>query len=388
MKSYISDDLLENVIAIRRHFHMNPELSLKEFKTASFIRDYLIERGFAVESDFAFTAVAGFKRFGDGPCILLRSDMDALALEDKKEVYYSSKNKNVCHACGHDGHMAMLLGVAEILCKMKTGLKGSVFLMFQPAEEGGAGGEKVVQSGVLEKYGVDEVYSIHLYTGVETGSFICPDGEFLASADEFEINVTGLGCHGAQPHLGKDPILAASNIVISLQSVVSRSIDPLQSSVVTIGQFKAGHAHNVIPDSAYLSGTFRAFNGSTRDVILEKIKHIADKTAKAYGSQSDLKLFASYPPTVNKPENAAFFREAAKESKAIKEVVENLKIAVAEDFSFYLNRYPGAMGFLGAGNSEKGANHPHHSPYFDIDEDALGIGIDVFMNLLLKKLGG
>lgn len=367
---------------------MHPELSWKEFKTSSFIYDYLTEKNFSVENDFASTAVAGLKKFDEGPCVLLRADMDALALSDKKNVDYASKENNIMHACGHDGHMAILLGIADLLKNGDTELKGSVALMFQPAEEGGAGGQKVVESGILEKMEVKEVYSIHLYSGIETGTMLCPGGEFLASADEFEITVEGRGCHGAQPHLGSDPVIAASNIVLALQSIVSRNVNPAESSVVTIGQFKAGHAHNVIPDSAYLSGTFRAFNKSNRDLILRRIADISEKIAQAYGTECLMKLFASYPPTVNRPENAGYFRTAAENTHGIENVLKNQKLAVAEDFSFYLNKFPGAMAFLGAGNEKKNIVHPHHSPYFDIDENSLSLGVDLFMNLLKNRLGG
>ncbi|MBN1149916.1 amidohydrolase [candidate division WOR-3 bacterium] len=388
MKSYISENFKNHLIQLRRHFHMNPELSWKEVETAGFISKYLIEREFKVENNFVSTSVAGYKSYGEGPCVVLRADMDALPIQEKTGASYSSKNDNVMHACGHDGHMAMLLGVADILARKDLGLRGSVLLVFQPAEEGGAGGQKVVESGILEKYKAKEAYSIHLYSGVETGTLICPSGEFLASADEFEIIISGKGSHGAQPHLGDDPIVAASNIVLALQSVVSRNTDPLESSVVTVGQFKAGDAHNIIPELAVLSGTFRAFNESTRDMILKRVRELTENIGRAYRVKTLFKLFASYPPTVNHTENSEYFRNAALRTDGIKKVVSDKKLAVAEDFSFYLQKYPGAMSFLGSGNKDKAASHPHHSPYFDIDEDALTLGVGMFLNLLKERLGG
>ncbi len=381
----VVEELEDEIISWRRHFHKYPELSWKEYETSKFIAEQLRSWGYEVKDDFCDTAVLARKGKNTGKVILFRADMDALSLNEENDIPYKSQNRGIMHACAHDGHMAMLLGLAKLLSTVNPELNGSVLLCFQPAEEGGAGGEKLIQSGIMETFKVSEVYSIHIYTGVNFGIFICPDREFLASADEFKINIIGKGTHGALPHKGNDPIVAGASLILNLQSVISRNMNPLSGGVLTVGKFSSGSAFNIIPETAEIMGTFRAFTKEDRNKILSRIKKINRGTSEVFDVETELKIFASYPPTVNHSEQAEDFREAAGFVCSTDHIIKNLKIPVAEDFSFYLNKFPGAMAFLGA-CIEGRTEYPHHSPYFNFDEKILITGVKIFWNLLKNKL--
>jgi len=380
----IIDNLKEEIVNWRRYLHQYPELAWNEFNTSKFISEELIKLNYKiVKNSIKPTVFASLKNKPESPTILLRADMDALAINEKNEVPYRSKNIGKMHACGHDGHMAILLGLAKAISIRKNKFKGNIIFCFQPAEEGGAGGEKIVNSGLLEQWKVREVYAYHLYSGLKIGTFACPDMEFLASADEFEITITGKGTHGALPHTGKDPILAASNLIVSLQQIVSRNIDPLDKSVVTVGYFSSGESHNVIPEKAKIKGTIRAFNVKVRDLIVKRMKHICSGISSIHNVKVDLSFYSYYPPTINHKENAEYFRNAAIKVLNKKKVLSQYLLPVAEDFSFYLKKYPGAMALLGAGN--KDIKHSHHSPYFNIDEKALIYGVKILWQLIKSR---
>ena len=380
------NDLNPEIISWRRHFHQFPELSWKENKTAEFISDLLHKWGYQVYNDFHQTAVLAHGEIKPGLKILLRADMDALEIEEQGCIDFKSKYPGVMHACGHDGHMAMLLGVAKLLSDISPDLNGSVIFCFQPAEEGGAGGQQVVNSDLVKSMDIEEAYALHLYTGAPTGTFICPDREFLASADEFEFIVQGISTHGAMPHTGIDPIVIGAELVLAVQSVISRNINPLDQTVMTIGKFCSGQAHNVIPDWAQLLGSFRTFSESNRNFIKTRLEEIKEGCGLAHRTKIDLNFYASYPPTCNHPDYANDFRKAAQ--GICNSLIENQLLLVAEDFSFYLNKYPGAMAFLGAGGNNQNPKYPpHHSSNFNFDENALIKGVEIFWRLIQLKLG-
>ncbi|KQC13607.1 MAG: hypothetical protein APR63_00305 [Desulfuromonas sp. SDB] len=380
------NDLSQEVISWRRHFHQFPELSWEENKTAKFISGLLCQWGYKVYDDFQKTAVLAHGKLNPGLKILLRADMDALEIEEQGCLDFKSKYPGVMHACGHDGHIAMLLGVAKLLSEISPELKGSVVFCFQPAEEGGAGGQEVVNSELVKSMGIEEAYALHLYTGAPTGAFICPDKEFLASADEFEFIVHGISTHGAMPHTGIDPIVIGADLVLAVQSVISRNMNPLDQTVMTIGKFSSGQAHNVIPDRAQLLGSFRTFSEPNRNFIKTRLQEIKEGCGLTHRTKIDLNFYASYPPTRNHPEQARDFRKAAQ--GICDSLIENQLLLVAEDFSFYLNKYPGAMAFLGAGGSNSTQQYPpHHSSNFNFDENALIKGVEIFWNLIQLKLG-
>lgn len=376
------------ITADRRHFHAHPELRWEERETAAHCAEALVQYGFEVETGLAGTAVAARLRLGPGPTVLLRSDMDAVPVEETPGRPYGSTRPGVMHACGHDGHMAMLLGVARALHEAgpPEDVSGTLALLFQPAEEGGAGGKTVVETGVLDRWDVAEVFALHLWSGFPTGEVLCPGGPFLASSDHFRLELHGVGTHGAQPHLGRDPVVAAAGLVLALQTVVSRSVDPLAGAVLTIGELSAGCTHNVVPDSARLQGTFRAFSPEVRREVEEGLRRVAAGTCATYGVTHELDIHTGYPPTINAPRQAEALRDAASRVPGLGPVRGDARLPIAEDFAFYLERRPGALALLGCGDPSRGLDAPHHSPRFDLDERALPLGAELLWTLARERL--
>jgi len=382
-----SRELNPSIVEWRRDFHMHPELAYQEHRTASIVAGKLREWGYEVATGIAETGVVGLLRGGDsGGTIALRADMDALPLEELNDVPYKSRVKGVMHACGHDAHTAMLLGAARILSEIRDRLRGNVKLIFQPAEEGGNGAERMVREGVLEDPHVDVIYGIHVWSLLESGKIGLREGPILAAVGVIEIEVKGKGGHGAYPHTCIDPIVAGSSIVSNLQSIVSRNLDPLEPGVVSICSFQAGRAFNVIPEKAVLKGTYRALTKETLSLIRRRIREIAGKTCEAYGVECSIRVEDRTPPTINEPQATRFARKVLAEAFGEDSLTEIKPSMGGEDFAFYLEKVPGAFINLGTGNPAKKTNMPHHSPWFDVDEDVLYMGAAIHSLLAYRFL--
>ncbi|MFC9710203.1 M20 family metallopeptidase [Paenibacillus sp. NPDC056933] len=373
------DDLQIHMVEWRRHLHRNPEVSFHEEKTSSFIAGMLESFGVEVRRHVGGHGVIGTIR-GDnpGPVVMLRADMDALPIQDEKDVEYASQHAGAMHACGHDGHVSILLGTALYFSRHKHEIKGEIRFLFQPAEELLPGGAlKVIADGGLE--GVDVIYGIHLWTPLPVGVAASTPGPMMAAADDFYIEITGKGGHGGMPQSTVDSLVAGSALVMQLQTVVSRSVDPLRPAVLTIGTMQAGSAQNVIAELCKLTGTVRTFDEETRSIMKERVHTIVAQTGAIYGAETQLNYIMGYPPVVNdEQETARFFREAVDVFGA-DSVQKSPMMMPAEDFAYYLQQIPGCFMFVGAGNPKKNAIYPHHHPKFDFDEDAMQNAVKLFI---------
>lgn len=385
------DEILPGVIADRRHLHENPELGFEEAETAAFVIDRLQALGVEdIRSGIAVTGVTGLihgTRPGAGRVVLLRADMDALPIVEENEVDYVSQKKGVMHACGHDAHTSMLLGVARVLVNNRDKFSGTVKLLFQPSEEQGTGGAlPMIEQGVLEDPHVDAVFGQHVSSGDATGKILVAPGASGAAADSFKIIVQGKGGHGASPHQTIDPIIIATNIISALQTIVSRGTDPMEQTVISVCNIHSGFADNVIPDTCELGGTVRTFSPELRDTAQERLTKIATSIAESMGGTAEVKYDRGYPATINDPEMAQFVREAAAEAVGEENSVEDVPGMGAEDFSYFLENRPGAFWMVGCRNEEKGLVWPHHHPRFDVDEESMSYGIKTMVNVVLKYL--
>lgn len=361
------------VIEMRREFHMNPESSLEEFRTSKRVKEELDKLGIPYEELAGTGVLATIKGSQDGKTVALRADMDALEIQETNDVEYKSQVDGKMHACGHDGHTAMLLGAAHMLMDIKDRIKGEVKLIFQPAEEIAEGAKRMIaESDFMDS--VDSVFGIHLWSNLETGKVSVEEGPRMAAADIFKIEVKGQGGHGSMPDQTVDSVVVGSSIVMNLQSFVSREMSPLDSVVLSIGSFQSGTRFNVIAGEATLDGTARCFDPEIRERIPESIERISKGIADAYGADVKVEYKHGTPPTINDKESSKI-AEAAVEKLAGKDsLVEMEKTTGGEDFAFFLEKAPGAFAFVGIRNDEKGANYPHHHDKFDMDEDALEIG--------------
>jgi amidohydrolase len=373
------DQLQENMVEWRRHLHKNPEISFQESKTAAFVADKLESWGIEIRRQVGGHGVVGTIRGAKpGPVVLLRADMDALPIQDEKECEYRSSVDGAMHACGHDGHTSALLGTAYYFSLNRDELQGEIRLLFQPAEELLPGGAvSVIKDGILE--GVDVIYGIHLWTPFPVGTAASCAGPLMAAADDFYIEITGKGGHGGMPQSTNDSVVAGSALVMQLQSVVSRSVDPLRPAVLTVGTIQGGSAQNVIAETCRLSGTIRTFDEETRTVMKERLHEVTELTAATYGTTAQVRYIMGYPPVVNDTHEASRFFNEAKSVFGEENVQEASKLMPAEDFAYYLERVPGCFMFVGAGNPVKGAVYPHHHPKFDFDEDAMINAVRLFI---------
>ena len=373
-------NIKDEIYAIRRHFHRYPELSFKEFNTAETISQHLDKFGIAHKKGVGKTGIVGEINFGPGPTIALRADMDALPIQEENNLDYKSLNDGVMHACGHDGHMAILLGAANVLSKNSKLKKGTVRFIFQPAEEGLGGARYMIEDGCLDK--VDEIYGLHLWNYQLYGEVGIKDGPVMASADLFDIEVSGKGGHGATPQGTIDAIVVASNLVTMLQTIVSRNTNPLESTVLSIGKIKGGHNFNIISDKVHMSGTTRAYTEENRTMIKQRMKEVIEGVSKSFGADIKLNYKDGYPPTVNHSSQVEKVLEAA--SSVVASGAKNPYLSMGgEDFSYYLQNKPGCFFFVGsAPNENEILSTPHHCSHFNIDERALLIGASVYVNLI------
>ena len=384
--SQIADRIEDDLINWRREIHMNPELGFEEKETAELISKVLTDLGIPHQTGIAGTGVVGL--IGEsGPVIGIRADMDALPIQETGDKEYISKNDGKMHACGHDGHVATLLGVAKAAVELGDELEGRIKLIFQPAEEGPGGAKPMIEAGVLTEPEVDYMLALHLWNDNEVGYVGTRNGEFFASSDEFDLDILTESSHGASPHEGNDAIVVASEMVQALQSVVSRNVDPTDSAVITIGKIEGGYRRNVIADRVRLEATIRALNSEVRGLLEKRIKEIIDGTARTYGADYDLEYRELYPPLINDEDVVAKVKESAEEMLGVDKFVEIDRPTLgAEDFSYFLEKKPGAMFLVGGQNYDKGIDAPHHHPDYDFDEAALKIGLKVMLNTAVKLI--
>lgn len=375
----------KNIIEWRRHIHTYPELGMELPKTAEFVAEKLSTWGIDVQTEIGISGVVGkIKGSESGPTIALRADMDALPMQETSNVPYRSKHQNIMHACGHDGHTAMLLGAAKVLSQDKEHLKGSVRFIFQPGEEGYFGAKHMIQDGCLE--GVDEIYGIHLWNYQPYGEVGVKPGPILAAADKFTIIVKGIGGHGAAPQGTVDAVVVGSHLVNSFQSIVSRNINPIESAVVTVGKFQSGNNFNIISDTAELIGTTRAYKEEVREMIIKKMNDIISGTEKMFGAEIKMDYQKGYPPTINADLPYKNIMSAAQ--KIVGENAREPYLSMgAEDFSYFANEIPGCFFFVGSAPLDREPlSVPHHCSHFDIDERALLVGSSIFVQVVQDLL--
>ena len=370
----------EHIYSYRRDFHQYPELSFQEYRTAETISKHLESFGIEHRKGVGKTGVVGEIVFGDGPTIALRADMDALPIQEVSDLKYKSKNEGVMHACGHDGHMAILLGAANALSKNKKLKKGKVRFIFQPAEEGAGGARYMIKDGCLDQ--VDEIYGLHLWNYQPVGEIGVKNGPIMAAADMFDIIIKGKGGHGATPQGTVDAIVVASNLITMLQTIVSRNTNPLDNTVVTIGEINGGQNFNVIADEVRLTGTTRAYTENNRNMIKKRMQNIIDGVSKSFGAEIVLKYKEGYPPTVNHEDPTKLILEAS--SMVVGKGAGYPYLSMGgEDFSYYLQKVPGCFFFVGSAPDKNNIlSTPHHCSHFDIDERSLLIGASVYVNLI------
>jgi amidohydrolase len=370
------------IIAWRRDFHRHPEPSYCEERTANLVARSLKALGLEVYEGIGKTGVAAVLEGGlPGPIVALRADMDALKLAGESESEYASMVPGVMHACGHDGHTAMLLGAAHVLTKLREKFPGKVKFIFQHAEETAPGGALAfMEEGFLDD--VDAIFGLHLRSTLEAGKLeIVLDKPIMAAADRFTVHLQGRGGHGSQPQECIDPILIASNIVMNCQSIVSRSLNPLDAGVISFGIIQAGSAFNVIPDKAYLEGTVRSFVPEVRQKIKEELNRKVAAACSMYGADYRFSYEEGYPPVNNHEKEGQLVLEVGEKVLGPSNVGIGRPWLAGEDFAYYLERVAGAFFFLGAGNTAKGIIYPHHHPRFEIDEDVLKLGTELLVNI-------
>jgi amidohydrolase len=370
----VTDELISRIaeiegdlVAWRRDFHRHPEVAFHEERTSRVIKEYLEGLGLPVKTMAGTGLRADLRGGGDGPTVALRADIDALPLQEQGDKDYISQNPGAAHCCAHDGHMAVVMGVAKVLNSMKDTLPGNVVFLFQPAEElppGGALG--MVEEGALE--GVDAIFGLHFWQPMTTGKVGIVKGPMMAAADNFRISVKGRAGHGSMPHQTVDPILAASQLVVSLQSIISRNLDPLKPGVVSFGTIEGGTVYNIIPEEVKLTGTVRSFDTGVQTLARDRLQEITHLTCEAFGAQGEMEYEPGYPPVVNPPEMVDFALDVVAKTLGRDRIVEIDPVMGGEDFAYFLQKIPGAFLFFGMGD---GQSFPHHHPGFDMDEKAL-----------------
>ncbi len=376
----------EEMVAIRRYLHERPELSFEEVHTPAFIANYHKELGLQVREQVGGRGVvATLHTNKPGRTIALRADFDALAIQELNELPYKSKNDGVMHACGHDGHTATLLVLAKVLTSIREQLSGTIVFIHQHAEELAPGGAiAMIEDGCLE--GVDEIYGAHLWSPLALETVHYLSGPIMASADRFEIKVQGKGGHGAEPHEAIDAVVVAAQFITQLQTIVARTVDPLQSAVVSVGDFEAKNPFNVIADNVNMLGTVRTFNEDVRQMVKKKIEQHLSGVCTAYGATYDYNYVEGYPPVVNHEEQTEVVAQAAQKSLANLNVEQCKPMMIGEDFAYYLQHVPGSFFFVGAKDSNADIQYPHHHARFDFDERAMLHTASIFAEILSDRL--
>jgi amidohydrolase len=377
-------ELQEEMIRFRRDLHTHPERGMQEERTAKRVAEALQSCFADVQRGIAETGVSTVLQpeGTSGRAIMLRADMDALPIQEETSAEYASRTPGVMHACGHDGHTSILLHTARAAAAMPATLGGPVRFVFQPAEERPGGAKPMIDEGILLNPPIEAAFGLHLWTSLPVGQVAVTAGPMMAAGDEFELIVHGRGGHGALPHETVDAIVVASHLIVALQTLVSRNVDPTETAVVSIGVFNAGENFNAIAETARLRGTMRTFKRHVRTMLKRRLREVADAVCATFGARCEFNFEGVYPATVNDPAMADFVAKVAGEIVGEENVVRDLTLMGAEDMSYFLREVPGAYFFLGAGNEERGITHPHHSPHFDFDEDAMPIGAEIFLRII------
>jgi amidohydrolase len=380
----VPTSVFEGAVAVRRDLHMHPELGFAEVRTASIAAHALRALGMEVHEGIATTGVIGVLRGSKpGRTVMLRADMDALPLPDEKGAPHRSTRAGVMHACGHDGHVATLLAAAKLIADRKDELAGTIVFCFQPAEEGLGGGRVMVEQGVLERFGVERAFGLHYISSIPVGVLGTRPGPFMASADSFEVEITGVGGHGSAPNRSIDPIAASAHTIVALQQIVARRTDPLEPAVVSVCSVHSGTTYNVIPSTAKLQGTLRAFNEDVRADLKAQIAHVCEHAAATAGATARVKIINDgFPVTSNDPDQAAYMMRLAASAIGDERVIEAPQVMGAEDFSFFAQRVPACFFFVGSNGGPSTAYTNHHG-LFDLDERAFESGIKVMTALAL-----
>ncbi|AOY75275.1 M20 metallopeptidase family protein [Clostridium formicaceticum] len=380
--------LEKELIDLRRDFHMHPELGYEEVRTSKIVYDYLHDLGLEVKK-IAKTGVVGLLK-GKKPrkTVMLRADMDALPQNEKTGLSFQSTNPGVMHACGHDGHTAMLLIAAKILAKHKDSIDGNVKFVFQPNEEE-AGALDMIKEGVLENPKVDAAFSAHLWTPIESGRIGLSSGPVMAATEEFELSIIGKAGHTSAPHTALDPILASANVIQALQSIQTREVNPLLPITIMIGKVHGGSGRNIIADRVDIGGTIRfLFPDEEREkqILLGRFERVIKGICDAMDVKYELKYIPSNPSLMNDSKMVAFAREASKETFGTEENIEEYRCLAGEDFAEFTHRVPSAFCFIGTGNAAKNTHYPHHHPMFDIDEETLKYGVEIHVRSVFNYL--
>ncbi len=388
LKQCLSDALEQRewIVGIRRELHRFPELGYQEVKTSALIRRTLDSLGISYRHPIAETGVLGSLGDGDGPCVALRADMDALPICEQTDVPFRSTVDGRMHACGHDCHVAMLLGAAKVLKQRESEIHGTVKFLFQPAEEGGAGGLRMCKEGALDAPKVERIFGLHVWPTLPSGSFGSRAGTLLASAGSLSIIITGKGGHAAMPHMTADPVVAAAKVVCELQTIVSRELDPLDPGVVSITTVHGGETFNVIPTSVKMTGTIRSLTAKGMAFLEERVRSIATHVAAANRCEASVKFMDAYPPTVIDAECWNVAKTLGREMLGANAAVELLPVMGGEDFAYYTDRIPGVFVALGGRNEGIGAVYGVHHPMFKADEDTLPLGSAMHAAFALRSL--
>lgn len=382
-----SQELLPYLRSMRRDIHQHPELGFKEIRTAGIIASELRKLGVEAITGVAQTGVVAIiEGKNTGPVVMIRVDMDALPIREETRAEYASQNPGIMHACGHDGHVAIGLGVAKLLSELRDEMEGTVKLVFQPAEEGDGGAERMIECGVLENPRPDYILGIHVWNEMPTGNALVVPGPFMAGADIFSVKITGKGGHGALPHVANDPIVAASQIILGLQSIVSRNISPLDSAVVSVTFFRAGEAFNVIPQTAELGGTIRTFDYGVRQRVIDRLRQIVTQLAESMNCTADIQINVTTPPVINNIELTEKITEIVPVAIPGGHLISKFQTMGSEDFAFMISEIPGCYMMVGSSNISQGLIFGHHHPQFDFDETALINGVSLVTNAALRLM--
>lgn len=388
-----ANKIKKDIINLRRDLHMHPELGFEEYRTSGVIEKTLKSLGIKTKK-VAKTGIVGLlEGKKDGKTVALRADIDALPMQDKKNVDYISKNPGKMHACGHDAHTAALLGAAMILSKIKNELCGNVKFFFQPAEETDGGALPMIEEGVMENPKVDAIFGLHCDENIDCGKIGVKYGKANASSDMFEIDIIGSSSHGASPHEGTDAITITAQIINALQNIVSRTVDPVDSAVITIGLIEGGYKGNIIADTVHLEGIIRTLSPETRISVRNKFRKIIEGISETMDAKAKVNIIPSYPSLINDNKMVDFLKQNVESLLGKDSIIVKEKPSLGvEDFAYFLEKVPGAFFYLGTRNEEKQIIHPAHSSLFDIDEDALPIGAAIhaktvyeFLNSNCKK---
>ena len=380
-----ANDIFDQLVAWRRDFHMHPELGLETYRTAGIVAGVLRQLGYAVQEGIAKGGVIGILENGDGPVIMSRADMDALPILEENRVPYVSRNTGCMHACGHDAHTAIGLGIATIMAQDRDTWQGTLKLVFQPGEEGQNGAEVMVREGALENPRPSVVLALHVWNHMPFGKISAASGPVMAAAEAFKVTIKGKGGHGAIPETTVDAVITATLTVLNLQTIISRNVGALETAVLTVGSIQSGDAFNVIPETAELRGTIRTYDTEVRARILDRLRTIVHSTAEMMGATANLEMMPVTPALVNDPSVTALVQDVARDLFGSEALDVTNRTMGSEDASFFLQEVPGCYVFVASG-PEDYERRPHHSPHFDIDERALINGVGLMVETLHRLM--